>query len=263
MKLLKQIKAKFKGFFIKPPYSNNSELLTRFSFCNKAVVLGSGATVNMLGLTSFSNDTLVISMGNFYEHPKINSINPSIHIFAASHSPITEIVLTNWWKRCNEILPSSTPVMVEVRDKEIAEKIFIGREILVYSYGGDFPIDFSKKIISPWSVTIVGLQLAIYTKVTDIYLMGVNHDWQCIKPYTHFYMHDEPSLEYYLNKEGIVVDYEKQKQPFPKERLYREYELYQQYEALKKEAEKHNQSIYNGDKYSDFDVFKHINYTSQ
>jgi len=262
MSLLKKIKIKLKSFFLKNPYSSNAELLERFSSFNKAVVLGSGPTINMLDLTRFSKDTLVISMGNFYEHPEIATINPSIHIFAASHPPITETVLTNWWARCNEILPSSTSVMVEVRDKEIARKIFIEREVLVYSYGGGFPIDFTKKIISPWSVTIVGLQLAIYSKVSEIYLLGINHDWQCIKPYLHFYKHEEPSLEYYLNKEDIVVNYEKQKQPFPKERLYREYELYQQYEALKIYAKKQNQNIYNGDKYSDFDVFKHINYTN-
>jgi len=261
MKILQKINAKVKSYFEKPPFYENAELLERFSSYTKAVVLGSGPTINELELTHFAKDTLVVSMGNFYEHPKINTINPAIHIFAASHPPITETVLINWWTRCNKVLPISTPVMVEFRDKEIAEKIFVDREVLVYSYGGDFPIDFTKKIKSPWSVTIIGLQLAIYSKVSEIYLMGINHDWQCIKPYLHFYKHDEPSLEYYLNQEGIVIDYEKQKQPFPKERLYREYELYQQYEILKKYAEMRKQNIYNADKYSDFDVYKHVNYT--
>lgn len=263
MKLLKKIKAKLKSYFLKPPHYKNAELLKRFSSYKKAVVLGSGPTINELKLTSFDKDTLVISMGNFYEHPEINTINPSIHIFAASHPPITESVLINWWERCNNVLPKNTPVMVEVRDKEIAEKAFVGRELFFYSYGGDYPINFTKNIISPWSVTIVGVQLAIYAKVAEVYLMGINHDWQCIKPYLHFYKHDQPSLEYYLKKEGIVAGYEKQKQPFPKERLYREYELYQQYESLKNYAEKRNQNIYNADKYSDFDVFKHLSYTSQ
>lgn len=262
MKLLKKIKAKFKSYFLKPPYYHNAELLERFSSCKKAVVLGSGPTINKLKLTDFNKDTLVISMGNFYEHPEIKTINPSIHIFAASHPPITESVLVNWWERCNNVLPITTPIMVEVRDKEIAEKTFVGRELFFYSYGGDFPINFTRNIKSPWSVTIVGVQLAIYTKVSEVYLMGINHDWQCIKPYLHFYKHDQPSLEYYLKNEGIIVDYEKQKQPFPKERLYREYELYQQYESLKEYAEKLNQNIYNGDKYSDFDVFKHVDYAS-
>ena len=87
--------------------------------------------------------------------------------------------------------------------------------------------------------------------------MGVDHDWQCIKPYMHFYDHNKPSLEYFFKpKTGIEIEYEKQKQPFSKERLYREYELYQQYELLKKEAEKFKLSIYNYDPFSHFDVFQ-------
>lgn len=262
VQLLKKIKGKLRTFFIKSPYSDNAELLERFISYNKAVILGSAPSINSLNLTSFSADTMVISMGNFYEHPDINEINPSLHIFAGSHPPITEKVLINWWTRCHEILPIVTPILVEKRDKVIAEKVFENRKIFVYSYGGNFPIDFTKKIISPWSVTILGLQLAIYTRVSEIFLLGINHDWQCIKPYLHFYNHEKPSLEYFLKAQNIEILYEQQKQPFPKERLYREYELYQQYESLKKYAEKYNQVIYNGDKYSDFDVFEHVNYTN-
>ncbi len=116
-------------------------------------------------------------------------------------------------------------------------------------------IVITKPILSPWSVTIVALQLAIYCKIQTTGIFGVNHDWQCIKPYTHFYSHDKPSLEYYLDKAGIEIPYEKQKQPFPKERLYKEYELYQQYEKLKMEAQKDNLKIFNYDPFSDFDVF--------
>jgi len=41
-----------------------------------------------------------------------------------------------------------------------------------------------------------------------------------------------------------------------KERLYREYELYQQYETLKKKAKIENIEIFNGDPNSTFDVFE-------
>ncbi|NQY29498.1 MAG: hypothetical protein HRT69_08500 [Flavobacteriaceae bacterium] len=260
--LLQKIKTKIKSF-ITNSYSNkgNKELLTLFSHFSDCIILGSSPSINELELTNLSKNTMVITMGNFYEHPAINAIKPSIHVFAASHPPITEKVLVNWWSRCNEVLPLGTPVLVEKRDKEIATRVFAERKVFTYSYGGDFPIDFTKPIISPWSVTIVGLQLAIYVKVPEIYLMGINHDWQCIKPYLHFYNHNAPSLEYYLKNEGVEISYEKQQQPFPKERLYREYELYQQYETLKLYAEKRHQKIYNGDENSDFDVFKHVNYT--
>lgn len=253
--LLNKIKIRLKSYFTSPyVHKENVEFKTQFGTYKQAVILGSGPSINNLDLTVFKDD-FVITMGNFYEHPDIEKINPKIHIFAASHPPLTEKVVIDWWTRCHEVLPKQTPVLIETRDKTIAQQVFKGRELFFYSYGGVLPVDFTKKILSPWSVTIVGLQLAVYCKIPKIVLLGINHDWQCIQPYTHFYNHEKPSLEYYLKKEGIKISYEEQKQPFPKERLYREYELYQQYESLKREAEKLDLKIVNGDPFSHFDVF--------
>jgi hypothetical protein len=236
-------------------YQRNVELESLFSHSKQVVILGSSSSINKLDVTQFSED-FVITVGNFYEHPQIEKIRPNVHIFAASHPPIKKEVLIEWWKRCNDLLPKETLLLVEKRDKEIADKVFTNNKVYYYSYGGGLPVDFTKPIISPWSVTIVALQLAIYCKIPTIGFVGVNHDWQCIKPYAHFYNYDKPSLEFYLKKGGIEIGYETQKQPFPKERLYREYELYQQYEILKSEAERLNLEIFNYDPFSDFDVFK-------
>lgn len=235
-------------------FKKNIALKIIFSNYEKAIIFGSSPSINKIDCTRFKDD-FVITLGNFYEHPDIEKINPKVHVFAASHPPITEKVLRDWWTRCNEILPQKTMLLIEKRDKKIAEEIFTHRKVFFYAYGGNLPINFTKRILSPWSVTIVALQLAIFCRIKEIKLLGVNHDWQCIQPYTHFYSHEGPSLEYYLKKEGIRISYEEQKQPLPKERLYREYELYQQYEDLKKEAEKLNLKIVNADPYSHFDVF--------
>lgn len=255
MNILHKIKNKIRSLFVSQViHPENNVMADLFGAYRQAVILGSGPSINNLDITAFKDD-FVITMGNFYEHPDIEKINPKIHIFAASHAPITEKVLVDWWTRSHEVLPKQTPVLIEKRDREIAFKIFKGRKIYTYSYGGTLPVDFTKKIISPWSVTIVALQLAVYCKISKITLLGINHDWQCTQPYTHFYNHEKPSLEYYVKREGIKISYEEQKQPFPKERLYREYELYQQYESLKKEAEKLGLQIVNGDPFSHFDVF--------
>lgn len=251
IKYISKLKSLLKS---KVDYHLNKQLLTLFSTYKNAIILGSSPSINQLDLKKIKDD-FVITMGNFYEHPEINQIDPKVHIFAASHPPITEKVLTNWWLRCHEILPKTTVLLIERRDKLAAEKVFKDRVIYYYSYGGTLPVDFTKKILSPWSVTIVGLQLAVYCNIKKITLLGINHDWQCLQPYTHFYDHDKPSLEYFIKKEGIKISYEEQKQPFPKERLYREYELYQQYEKLKKEATDLGLQIVNGDPFSHFDVF--------
>lgn len=236
-------------------YEKNVELKQLFSYYNNAIILGSASSINKLDVTKYAND-FVITVGNFFEHPDIEAISPKVHIFAASHPPITKEVFTAWWTRCNEVLPHETILLVEKRDKEIAEKVFKGRRVYFYSYGGALPVDFTRPVMSPWSVTIIALQLAIYCNIKTTGIIGVNHDWQCIRPYRHFYDHDKPSLEYYLRQAGIEISYEKQKQPFPKERLYREYGLYQQYETLKNEAKKNNIEIFNFDPFSNFDVFK-------
>jgi hypothetical protein len=255
MKLLYKLKNKIKSYFVSQViHEENKELVDLFKDYKKAIVLGSSPSINKLDITTFKDD-FVITMGNFYEHPEIETINPKVHIFAGSHPPITEKVLREWWIRCNDRLPNNTVLLIEKRDKSIAEEVFLNRKIYFYSYGGLLPVNFTKKVMSPWSVTIVALQLAIYCKIPKIYLLGINHDWQCIQKYTHFYDHTLPSLEYYLNKEGIKISYEEQKQPFPKERLYREYELYQQYESLNREAKKINLEVVNGDPLSNFDVF--------
>ncbi len=236
-------------------FAENIELKQKFQAYKNAVVLGSAQSINKLDVTKFSED-FVITVGNFFEHPNIDMISPKAHVFAASHPPITEEVFRNWFARAEELLPTNTVILVEKRDFEIAKSVFKAHKIYQYAYGGQLPPDFTQPILSPWSVTIVALQLAIYCKTQNIGLLGVNHDWQCLKPYRHFYDHNKPSLEYYLHEAGIEISYEKQKQPFPKERLYREYELYQQYEALKGEANNLNLKIFNYDPFSDFDVFE-------
>lgn len=252
--LYKFYKTGIRIFQKKINYKENSNLKKVALNYNKAIILGSSPSINKIDCTKFKND-FVITMGNFFEHPDIEIINSKVHIFAASHPPITEKALRGWWSRCNAVLPKETILIIEKRDREIAKEIFATRKLYFYSYGGTLPVDFTKKIISPWSVTIVALQLAIFCRIKEIKLLGIDHDWQCIKPYTHFYDHDKPSLEYYLKKEGIKIGYEEQKQPFPKERLYREYELYQQYESLNNEANALGLEIVNCDPFSHFDVF--------
>ena len=186
--LFKKIKNKIKSYFIKP-YSNgkNKELLEIFKDYNTCYILGSSPSINKMNLTNLGENVMKISMGNFYEHSDIEKIKPSIHIFAASHSPITEKVLFNWWTRCQEILPKEIPILVEEKDKITAKNIFVGRTIYSYSYGGSLPIDFTKKIISAGSVAQIALQLAIYLKFNEINLIGINHDWQRLSAYKHFY----------------------------------------------------------------------------
>jgi 6-hydroxymethylpterin diphosphokinase MptE-like len=255
--LVKKIKNKIIFFFIKEKvlYKENVELKNRFNHFKQCYILGTGPSINKLNL-KFNENDLIISMGNFHEHPDINKIKPHIHVFAASHEPITDAVLKKWWYRADEKLPKDTLILVENRDYVLAKECFKSREVFQYSYGGKFPIDFTKRIISSGSVAQIALQLAMYYKIREINLVGINHDWQRLTPYSHFYSHDKPSLEYYLYDKNIKIHYEERKGHMPKEFLYSDYRLYQGYEKLKVYAEGENINVYNIDPYSSFDVFE-------
>lgn len=253
--MIKKVTRKIKSLFQNQTlFPENAELVERFKSHKRCIILGSASSINDLDLTNFQDD-FVISMGNFYEHPDIEKINPSIHIFAATHPPITLEVLTNWWTRCHEILPKNVPVMVEKRDYEMAIKIFINRKVYQYSYGGNLPVDFTKKIVSPSSVPVIAIQLGFYCQVPKIILIGVHYNWKTVDIHSHFYSHDKPSLEYYLNECNIKIAYEDKKIVVAKEMLYAFYTLYQSFEFLHNFAKTKNVEIFNGDPFSPFDVF--------
>ena len=154
--MIKKIYSKVRGDGQnKVVFPENKELRSRFEGRDKGYILGSSASILKFDLTKLEDDALKISVGNFYEHPDIEPIQPTIQVFAASHDPITNTVLTNWWRRCNEVLPSGIPVLVANRDREVAEACFQGRDVYFYKYGGQLPIDFTKRVLSPWSVSVL------------------------------------------------------------------------------------------------------------
>lgn len=257
MKILSSIKAIAKKILKKDIlYPENRDLISLFSAYSKGYIFGSAPSINKLDLSKLEKDALIISMGNFHEHPDIEAIKPHIHIFAASHPPITKNVIRNWFSRAEEVLPMSTVVLVEERDFELAKSIYKSRKLYRYAYGGDFPIDFTKRVISPSSVAIIGIQFGNYIGLKELNLLGIDHDWQTTEGYGHFYDHSKPSLEFYLKEEGLIDGFPSYTGRQPKERLYRFYDMYKQYEMMKSGELNHNFEIFNADPYSGFDVFE-------
>lgn len=259
---LKVIK-RFLGLSFKP-HKENIALKIKFSNYKECYILGSSPSINKFNLKELlANDVMKITMSNFHEHPDINDINPNVHIFAASHSPITQKVLRKWWGRCESLLPKDTILLVEKGDLLIAKEVFKTRELYAYSYNGQFPIDFTKPIMSARSVAQIAMQLAIYVEIKNVNFLGINHDWRRIEPYSHFYDHSKPSLEYYLKQENIKIHYEElEGRDLPKEFLYSDYELYKSYEKIREYAESKGVNIYNVDTFSSFDVFSKKKLTS-
>ncbi|WP_422105130.1 hypothetical protein [Winogradskyella sp.] len=257
MRIIKAIKSRIKVLLNKDVlFPENEKLKEIFDPYNKAYILGSAPSINKIDFNKLDKEAVMISMGNFHEHPDIETINPQVHIFAASHPPITEKVLKKWFARAEERLPPRTVVLVEEKDYEVAKSIFKSRKLYRYAYGGDFPIDFTKKIISPTTVAMVAIQLGYYIGLEELNLLGIDHDWQNTGGYFHFYDHNKPSLELYLKQDGLIDEAPAFTRRQPKERLYRFYYTYKLYESLQIKEKNRKFEIYNADPYSGFDAFE-------
>ncbi|WP_111683855.1 hypothetical protein [Winogradskyella tangerina] len=264
MNILKSIKYKLNTLLGRDVlFPENRELILHFQQYSKAYILGSAPSINEIDFSLFDKDALVISMGNFHEHPEIKGINPGIHIFAASHPPLTDKIIKLWYARAEERLPKDTIVLVEARDFEIASSVFKTHRVYQYAYGGTFPSSFTKRIMAPTSVAIVALQLGYYLGLEDLNLLGIDHDWQTTKGYGHFYDHDKPSLEFFLKEEGIITDTLAYQGRQPKGRLYKFYAMYMQYEQFNDPNLRPNFKIYNADPLSEFDVFEKRDYNTK
>ncbi|WP_299130595.1 hypothetical protein [uncultured Winogradskyella sp.] len=256
MTYLKRLKKKINAILGRDIlFPQNKVLEHLFSSYSTGYILGSAPSINQLDLTKLDKKSLVISMGNFHEHKDIKIINPQIHVFAASHSPITEEVFRNWFKRAELKLPKQTIIMVEIKDFELAKQIFKARDVYPYAYGGELPIDFTKRIISPTTIPMIAIQLGYYIGLEELNLLGIDHNWQNTEGYLHFYSHDEPSLEYYLKESGVIRDTLAFKGRQSKERLYSFYKTYKLFESFKNLNNNRNFKIFNADPNSYFDAF--------
>lgn len=256
MRLLKKIKYKLRTILkLDIIHPENKYLIEKFRYYDSGFIFGSAPTIKNLDLTKISHESLKISMGNFHEHPDINIIKPDVHIFAASHPPITEAVLRDWFIRANERISNDTVILVEARDFELANTIFTSKNIFQYSYGGNLPVNFTKRIVSPTTVAIIALQLCKYLGIQEINLLGIDHDWQSKVGYNHFYDHDKPSLEFYLLKHNLIQKAIKYSGRQGKDRLYKFNALYEQYELIKSDCDNNGINVFNADPFSEFDVF--------
>jgi hypothetical protein len=256
---VKKIKNKINKLIISDVlFPENLQLLEDYGGFRKSIILCTGPSINQVDF-DFNKNDLIISVANFHEHIEIEKINPHIHIFAASHPPITETVFFQWFLRCHKRLPKQTAILVEKRDFNIAKKSFKERKIYTYSYGGNFPIDFTKRIKPPLSVSQIAMQLGIYVNCKKIFFYGIDLHWRLLDSYSHFYSHNKPSLEYYLKKEGIKVFHEEETD-LSKETLYYVHKVYKSFETIKEEGIKNDSIIVNGNETSKFDIFPYESY---
>lgn len=252
---------------------NNNATLAKYKDIHKGkrvFVLASGPSINTQDLT-YLKDEHCIAVSQFFLHPDIKIIRPQYHCFAPQHSPFNDDT--------NKIIFDG---FTKFYDFPI--KAFIGNSDYKYSYKNylqnnpNYNIDaefvdlsrsqrlidqnhmeedvwnFAKKPFSLRTVIYLAIQLAYYMGFSEIYLLGVDHDYlkDTSRITDHHFYKDEKSFS---DKEHLNM--------FTTERWFEEYYIrWKEYRLMKEFLESKNVKIFNATNGGMLDVFTTVKFES-
>ena len=109
---------------------------------------------------------LCLSVSNFFVHPFYSELQPTYHCIAAYHPPITEEAYQEWLETMVQKIPNSVGMFFNLQDQErIEQKSRFSKKYYLkctQTKENLNKIDLTRAILSPQSVTIMALQIAIY-----------------------------------------------------------------------------------------------------
>ncbi len=231
----------------------NSELKDAYKG-KRAFILACGPSINSQDLSPLAGE-FCVSVSNFFVHKDFKAIKPAYHIFAESHTPITDDQMEAWFNDAEAHFSDRQKVVVAVGDRYIVEgrKLFQKSDVYYYDLNGyhtmrpSETIDFTKRIPTIQTVAHQAIYLAMYSGATEIYLLGFDHDTILhLGQDRHFYQKNDSALmQKGLN--ALTTDWGAQFVAYAR--------LWELYRALKKNAERHNVKIVNVTPGSLLDVF--------
>ena len=232
----------------------NIELKNKYAG-KRCFILGCGPSINTQDLTPLK-DELCISVSNFFVHKDFKTISPEFHLFAESHTPITDKQLFDLFTGAEEKLSPDQNVFVGIRDNIFVRdnKLFSKNKIYNYTipcsvnYKTITKIDFTKQLPPIMTVAHIALYLGIYLGCKEIYLLGCDHDTILhLGESRHFYKENESALTRGGYNEWHHTDWGAH---------FRAYSLlWAIYKRVKAYAEKENIKIVNSTPKSLLDIF--------
>jgi hypothetical protein len=227
-------------------------------------ILCCGPSIQKMDLTVLK-DEITMAVHSFYLHKDIGIIQPDYYCSAQWSYPdeMKESLGLKYVKEIKKFMGSSK-YFFSVRDQEMIEKseVFGKDEVYYYDYGIDGLLyqefDFCQRILPIQSVPILCLQLALYMGFQEIYLLGTEHDAIVTGKYSHFYQYSDSIT----SKENGETDAQGNLHSTFSIQLKCICRLWEQYEILKKIAEKKGSKIYNATPGGVLDVFERVDFNA-
>ncbi len=146
-------------------------------------ILATGPSIKTQDLSKLSG-TKCISVSNFFVHPDFAKLKPEYHVFAASHTPITDEQFSSQFRDAEAHFPEGQKVFISATDKYLVDKYQLFKKQKVYYYlVGDRrlgctanSVDFSKQIPVIKTVAHVAVYLALHLGAVEISLLGCDHN---------------------------------------------------------------------------------------
>ena len=233
----------------------------------RCFLLGSGPSIKDENLKPLKNE-IVFALNNFYVHDDFSEIMSGdvekYYMTAPIHPPQTETEWKEWFSDMENYIPNKVNLIFGISNQFNTAKMVLDYNNLFehhnkyWFYGGininDYynyklrNIDITRMIWIADTVSIYSLIFAIYMGFSEIYLLGMDHNYIC---------NNESNYRFYKNGihqnnevERIIKGFSR-----TKHLSFGMYKIFQQYELLTNNS---HTKIYNSSRNSLLDVFNYV-----
>ena len=150
----------------------------------RCFIIGTGPSINTMDLAPLK-DELCIGLNGFYLHELSADIAPHYYLTSgvSTHPLITEDAGHNWFREMEERTAGST-LLLQYVDRPFVHQhhLFEGRQTHYFHWevpwgSRQAEIDATQPLFQFTNVAVMALQIALYMGFSEIFLLGLDHDW--------------------------------------------------------------------------------------
>ncbi len=242
------------SLFTQPSLRANRELKDIHAG-KRCFILGNGPSIAKEDLTPLKNE-ICFGVSNFYKHPSYGIIRPRYHCVPTIGDHRSEHDILAWFGEMHAQTLDAT-LLLSFRQKStvLSHGLFPGRSTYFFLMEAVRPAhdsrvnDITGNMLSPQSVPVMCLIIALYMGCKEIYLLGIDHDYLRTGNYQYFFprkemLFQDPSV----SPDGTLATSKLQD-------FFTSQKLWQQYILLNSVARRRGAKIINISQGSYLDVF--------
>ena len=235
----------------------------------KCFILGSGPSINDEDLKPLKNE-IVFALNNFYVHDDFSEIMrgevEKYYMTAPIHPPQTETEWKDWFSDMEQHMPKNVNLIFGISNQNNNIKSILDHHNLFVNfkkywyYAGininDYynykprDIDITRMTWIADTISIYSIIVAIYMGFSEIYLLGMDHNYIC---------NNKSNYRFY--KDGIHQNDEDERMlkdtSLTKHLSFSIYKIFHQYELLSNNSDT---EIYNTSRNSLLDIFEYVTF---